>query len=112
MPEDNPEAFSLFVNWLYRSTIPMSNTEAHLHNLYELYFLANRLCLIDLKDKTMDAIQDMAFQYNLEYELITPELVTKVMKNTPTKRGGLQAFCIWQMVFIYLKKIPGGPRRR
>jgi hypothetical protein len=104
MPEDNPGAFSLYVTWLYRSSIPMANTEAHLENLYELYFLADKLCLVDLKDKAMDTIQDMALKYDLKDQLITPELVTKVMKNTPTKWAGLRSFCICHMVNVYLKR--------
>jgi hypothetical protein len=110
MPEDSSGAFSLFVDWLYRSSIPMSNTEAHLNNLYELYFLANKLCLISLKDKTMDAIQDMASKYDLKDELIKPELVKKVMKTTPTKHEGLRKFCVHQMVYVYLERYKDDPR--
>ncbi|KAE9381266.1 hypothetical protein N431DRAFT_278758, partial [Stipitochalara longipes BDJ] len=64
MPDDSAEAFSLFVDWLYRSKIPAGNTEKHLHNLYDLYILAEKLEIDQLKDKAMDAIQDMASQYD------------------------------------------------
>lgn len=104
MPEDSPGAFSLYVDWLYRSAIPMANTEDHLHNLYELYFLAEKLCLVVLKDKTMDSIQDMALKYGLKDELITPELITKVLNNTSTRQDRLRSFCVWQMVFVYTKR--------
>jgi hypothetical protein len=85
MPDDNPGAFSLYIDWLYRSTIPIVNTEAHLRNIYELYFLADKLCLVDLKDKTMDTIQDMAMKFGLMDELIKPDLVSNVIAKTRTK---------------------------
>ncbi|KAE9381260.1 hypothetical protein N431DRAFT_322954, partial [Stipitochalara longipes BDJ] len=99
MSDDSPEAFSLYVDWLYRSSIPIVNTEAHLRSLYELYLLADKLCLIELKDKTMDTIQDMAVKYDLKDELIKPILVTKVIQNTLTKMEGLRSFCVHQMVW-------------
>jgi hypothetical protein len=104
MPEDSPGAFSLYVDWLYRGSVPMSNTEAHVKYLYELYFLANKLCLIELKDKTMDTIQDMAKKYNLKDELIKPSLVVTVIQNTRTKTAGLRRFCIYQLVWVYLSR--------
>jgi hypothetical protein len=104
MPEDSPGAFSLYVDWLYRGSVPRINAEAHVKQLYELYFLANKFCLIELKDKTMDTIQDMAKKYNLKDELIKPGLVVRVIQNTPTKREGLRRFCIDQMVWVYLSR--------
>jgi hypothetical protein len=111
MPEDSPGAFSLYVDWLYRGKVPMSNTEAHLKHLYELYFLANKLCLIELKDKTMDTIQDMAKKYDLKDELIKPSLLVTIIQNTPTRIEGLRRFCIFQLVWVYLSRwsnIEGG----
>ena len=71
IPEDSPGAFSLYVDWVYRGRIPTRNTEAHLRHLYEIYFLSDKLCLTNLKDKTMDSIQDMAVKYDLMDELVT-----------------------------------------
>ena len=101
MLEDSPGAFSLYVNWIYRSTLPTSNTEEHLHNLYDLYIFAEKLCLVELKDKTMDSIQDMATKYDLKDELITVDLVSKVLLNTRPKRVGLRDFLARHMVFVY-----------
>jgi len=36
MQEQKPEAVALLINYLYKSEIPMHNTESHLRNLYEL----------------------------------------------------------------------------
>jgi BTB/POZ domain len=104
MPDDDPGAVSLYIDWLYRSSIPIVTTEIHLHKLYELYFFADKLCLMELKDKTMDTIQDMAKEFDLMDELIKPELVTKVMTNTPMKNEGLRHFCIYHMVFVFLRR--------
>ena len=104
MPEDSPGAFSLYIDWLYRGSVPTSNTEAHVKHLYELYFLANKLCLIELEDKTMDTIQDMAKKYDLKDELIRPSLVVAVIQNTPKKTEGLRRFCIYQMAWVYLSR--------
>ena len=104
MPEDSPGAFALYVDWLYRGTIPMANTESYVKHLYELYFLADKLCLTDLKDRTMDTIQDIAVKYDLMDELIKPALVTAVIQHAPKKTVGLHKFCINQMVFVYLHR--------
>jgi hypothetical protein len=104
MLEDSPGAFSLYVDWIYRSTLPTGNTEEHLHNLYDLYIFAEKLCLVELKDKTMDSIQDMAKKYDLKDELITVDLVSKVLLNTRSKWVGLRYFLIHHMVFVYLHR--------
>jgi hypothetical protein len=104
MLEDSPGAFSLYVNWIYRTTLPTGNTEEHLHNLYDLYILAEKLCLVELKDKTMDSIQDMAKKYDLKDEMITVDLVSKVLLNTRPKWVGLRYFLIHHMVFVYLNR--------
>ncbi|KAH8770276.1 hypothetical protein BGZ57DRAFT_954618 [Hyaloscypha finlandica] len=104
MLEDSPGAFSLYVNWIYRSTLPTGNTEEHLHNLYDLYIFAEKLCLVELKDKTMDSIQDMAKKYDLGDELITVDLVSKVLLNTRSKWEGLRRFLIRHMLFVYTSR--------
>lgn len=102
MPEDSPGAFSLYVDWLYRGTITLGNTEEYILKLYELCILAEKPRLTDLKDKTMDAVQDMALKYKLKEELITVDLVTKVLLNTRSKHDGLRKFLPYQMAFVYL----------
>lgn len=104
LPDDDPEVISLFVDWLYRASLPILNTEKHLRNLYELYFFADKLCCVALKDTTMDTIQDMARRFNLVDEIIKPELVIKVVNNLPTKLEGLLHFTIYLMVWGYLQR--------
>jgi len=41
--EDSPEAVSLFIHWLYSSTVPLGKTEIYLHNLYDFYLFARHV---------------------------------------------------------------------
>jgi hypothetical protein len=67
---------------VYRSTIPIIDTEEHLDTLYDLYFLANKLCPVDLKDETMVEIQELARKYDLKHRLLAPELLILVIQDT------------------------------
>ncbi len=100
MPEDSPGAFSLYIDWLYRSHIPLGHTDEYVYNLYYLYLFAEKLCLSTLKDKTMDRIQDVALEYKLSDILFTPELVKKVF-NGVLGYEGLPKFCTFAMIYIF-----------
>jgi hypothetical protein len=104
MPEDEPGAFALSVDYIYRSKIPTGNTENHLNNLYDFYYLAEKLCLTELKDKIMDSIQDMAWKYDLKDQLVTPKLIKRAMQQVSPVNEGLKHFCIYNMVFVLLSK--------
>lgn len=62
LAEDSPEAFALFVNWLYRYKVESGNSQSHLLNLGDLYILADKICLVTLKDEITDVIQDIKTQ--------------------------------------------------
>jgi hypothetical protein len=65
-PEDNPTAFSYFVNYVYWNVLPKlppkDATDKYEYDYYcglsGLFFLAEKLCMNELGNKTMDAIQD------------------------------------------------------
>jgi hypothetical protein len=103
MADDKPGAFSLFVDWLYRSTIRPGHSESYLHDLYDLYILAEFLVLPVLRDQTMDRIQDVAREYDLLDILIAPKLVKKVCDGVQSITG-LKEFCIYTMGFAYLHR--------
>jgi hypothetical protein len=103
MADDKPGAFSLFVDWLYRSTIRPGHSESYLHDLYDLYILAEFLVLPVLRNQTMDRIQDVAREYDLLDILIAPKLVKKVCDGVP-RITGLKEFCIYTMGFAYLHR--------
>jgi hypothetical protein len=49
MPEDEPGAFSLHIDWIYRSTVLRRHSktvQSHIYNLYDLYIFADKICLI------------------------------------------------------------------
>jgi hypothetical protein len=97
-------AFTLFVDYIYRSKVLTGNTEAHWNNLHDFYYLADKLCLTELKDKIMDAIQDMALKYDLKEQLVTPKLIKKAMQQVSPINEGLKHFCIYSMIFVLLSK--------
>ncbi|THV48588.1 hypothetical protein BGAL_0239g00100 [Botrytis galanthina] len=57
MPEDNPEAFELFIHWLYRGEVRSATKLTDVDQFLQLYIFAEKLCLNELANKTMDAIQ-------------------------------------------------------
>ena len=54
---------------LFRRGIP----KKYLQNLYEFYFLADKLCLPNLKVRTMDRIQETAAKFDLTVECVVLE---------------------------------------
>jgi hypothetical protein len=81
LPEDNPGAFSLFVDWLYRSSLPAGHPQSYLVNLYHLWIFATKICLTKLADDVMDQIQDTCKKYN---QFISDELLKEIWRLTET----------------------------
>jgi hypothetical protein len=75
LPEDNPGAFSFFVDWLYRSSLPAGHPQSYLVNLYHLWIFATKICLTKLADDVMDRIQDTCKKYN---QFISDELLKEI----------------------------------
>ncbi|CAD6441481.1 8381d201-8d09-46f8-90a6-3cc1c6cbfc1d [Sclerotinia trifoliorum] len=97
IPEDEPEAFELFVNWLYRASLPTSSRSGDLHWLLSLYIFAEKLCMNELANKTIDAIQAMTSHPEI-YLPLNMEVTKKIWRNTsPT--SPLRTFCIHALVF-------------
>jgi hypothetical protein len=104
LSEDDPDVISIFIHWLYTAVVPLGNAEDYLHNLYELYFFADKVCLTVLKDATMDSIQDMSLKHNFLEKLVAPDLVCKVLKALPPRDKGLRRFCIEALTSSYLQR--------
>ncbi|ESZ89625.1 hypothetical protein SBOR_9992 [Sclerotinia borealis F-4128] len=81
MPEDEPEVFEHFVHWLYRGTILKATKDEDFERLLDLYIFAEKLCINEFANKTIDAIQDMDLRPNPD---ITLERVRKMWRNTST----------------------------
>ncbi|KAE8448306.1 hypothetical protein EG329_009550 [Mollisiaceae sp. DMI_Dod_QoI] len=101
LAEDPPGAFSIFLDWLYRRAIRTGNSETHLHDLFDLYIFSEKTCDDELKDKTMDVIQDMASTLDLQLEIVRSDLLDKVIKHLPARVRGLKDFCARLMAYTY-----------
>jgi hypothetical protein len=75
MPEDKPGAFSLFVDWLYRSKIPTGSTESYIVDVHHLWIFATKICLTKLADNIMDKIRDTCKKYDF---FVSDELIREV----------------------------------
>ncbi|KAH7417449.1 hypothetical protein BKA64DRAFT_769402 [Cadophora sp. MPI-SDFR-AT-0126] len=58
MPEDDPVTFQRFLSWVYGRKLPQSKGTTGQKLLYDLYILAEKLCMNDLANKTMDRIRE------------------------------------------------------
>jgi BTB/POZ domain len=56
LPADSPEAFDIFVRWIYGSALTPISAD-HLETHYNLYALAEKLCMEALANQTMDVIK-------------------------------------------------------
>lgn len=100
--EDSPDAFTLFVNWLYRSTIEPENSQSYLHKLADLYIFLDKICLLQLKDTVTDIIQDMTLGYRLDDTILFPILEKMARCAAPYK--GLTKFCLYAVVDSFVEK--------
>ena len=107
LPDDNPAAFDLYVEWVYRKRIPSGHTESYLHSLYDLYIMADKFCNIALKDTVMDTIQDLARKHDLFDPIFTKELVDKVFNYTSNETGCLALFLIHLMCYAFISRMDG-----
>jgi len=97
LPEDCPTAFSLFVEWMYRSALPAPQTAQYdnVKALFELYIFAEKLCMSDLKNKTMDQIQDYSKKFDLQIDSAT---CLRAYENTPDE-SPLRIYSLWSMLY-------------
>jgi hypothetical protein len=68
LPEDDPNAFALFIDWIYRSKIPKGKKQEDQATLYNLYIFAEKLCLDDLANATMDQIQKLLDSFGSSFD--------------------------------------------
>jgi hypothetical protein len=93
---DSPEAFELFINWLYRDTLPPLGSskegfyssldavrkaaiDASIDHHFHLYYMAERWCLDDLKRKTLEFLRTSCHQYSFD---VTFQTVLKAYSQT------------------------------
>jgi hypothetical protein len=98
LPEESPGVFSLFIDWLYRSRIAHTNSGRHWVNLFNLYIFAEKLCLNELANRTMDRIRHTYAL--LSSALVTPALASHVYRKTFTD-SPLRIFCIEALAYQF-----------
>ncbi|KAK0126587.1 hypothetical protein ONS95_008175 [Cadophora gregata] len=58
MPKDDPVTFKRFLAWTYAGRLPESRGTTSQRLLYDLYILAEKLCMNDLANRTIDRIKE------------------------------------------------------
>jgi hypothetical protein len=97
LPEDDPGAFSLFIFWVYRLTIPSlpaAKSSSYVTDLVHLCILAEKLMLFELLNRATDRLQDTLRELS---EHLTKEAVLEVYRKTPSgsrlRRFGVHSLC-------------------
>ncbi|TGO85245.1 hypothetical protein BPOR_0416g00050 [Botrytis porri] len=57
IPEDDPGVFEYFMHWLYRGTVPEAKILENFDQLLGVYIFAEKLCVNELANKAIDALQ-------------------------------------------------------
>jgi desulfoferrodoxin (superoxide reductase-like protein) len=96
LPDEDPGSFSLFVDWVYRSTVPHCNTRDHFVNLFKLYVFAEKMYSNELANRTMDRIRFT--EYHNPKARVTVPLTCYVYKNTP-EDSPLRQYCIHDLAY-------------
>ncbi|KAH6671064.1 hypothetical protein B0J14DRAFT_564749 [Halenospora varia] len=105
LPEEDPDAFSLFVDWIYRSNVPTSNDNARLHlrNLLGLYVLADKMSLSTLKDKVIDVVQETCSSNHLLDFIVEESFVAKAISILPLE-SQMYDFISWWLAYHIVSK--------
>jgi hypothetical protein len=103
LPEDDPDAFSPLVDYLYRGVLPEAKDNQCATLLVKLYILAEKLCLSRLMDKACDAVHSYS---SLSGRLVTPNHIAHIYSRT---HGGskLRKFCAGQVAYVLAKARTG-----
>jgi len=70
LPEDDPDAFALFVDWLYTRTISVASVKnpdegkTAIRALTKLFAFAEKYCLISIADQVMDRIVELGIEFS------------------------------------------------
>jgi hypothetical protein len=95
LPDDDPDAFSSLVDYLYRGVLPKAKDGHYATLLLKLYILAEKLCLSTLMDNAYDTVHSYCC---LSGSLVTPKHIPHIYSNT---HGGskLRMFCTGQVAY-------------
>ncbi|KAK6613827.1 ankyrin repeat-containing protein [Botrytis cinerea] len=98
MPEDEPGVFEYFMHWLYRGTVPEAKALEDFDQLLGVYIFAEKLCVNDLANKAIDAIQAITKSGKFHQVPDCKVHADNIWKNTsPT--SPLRKWCIHELVY-------------
>ena len=82
LPEDSVESFELLAGWLYGATLMSIPSEDELSAYFDLFILAEKLCLEHLQNETMDHI--LRF-YRLQSPKVAAQKLRSIYDSTSAK---------------------------
>ncbi|KAG4424734.1 hypothetical protein IFR04_002082 [Cadophora malorum] len=92
LPEDDPTAFDALVVFIYQNSLPLfpskqfpaniEGCDCYADVLERIIFFADKLCINELANKSMDLMQDLEMEYS---RLVNPERIANVYKRTGPK---------------------------
>ncbi len=117
LPKDDPAAFEIFVNWLYRGSIdklPTSDdlllVDKALKRIVGLYILADKLCINPLKNAAMNSLQQGSLANNSVLYLSYTLIYESTVAGSPLRRFAAK-LAVWDLqgawdrdLFVYVKE--------
>lgn len=100
LPEDDPDVFGLFVEWLYRERLPAirrAHADTLFNNRIDLYCFAEKICQEDLMDITITNM--IKYLRNSSCEINTAEML-HIYQNTPPS-SKLRKFAACSFVYSF-----------
>lgn len=106
LPEDDPDAVGLLVDFLYRGVVPNHSKKLP---LFKLYILAEKLCMLEVMDQVIDAIKASHIGSNIGCNV---DAISRIYSETNHK-SKLRLFCVAEATLIMKrasKKVEKGRR--
>jgi hypothetical protein len=103
LPEDDVDAVSSLVDFLYRETLPRrsdKSVESVSSVLFNFYILAEKLCMSDLMDRTIDEIFHFCYSKFVNFG---GTYIANVYRNT-NEKSKIRAFCVALLVCSISRK--------
>jgi hypothetical protein len=104
LAEEGIEAFDSFITYLYKDRLPQFSSTMQCtaenfdeHNLYTLFFLAEKVCCDELANKVMDAIQD----FELLNEVISGNENTTMIYGNTLGASKLRNYCVLMGLYFW-----------
>ncbi|CAL3961981.1 hypothetical protein PZA11_000724 [Diplocarpon coronariae] len=95
LPEDSPDVFVLFVEWLYRDTVRDCISPWEFFSLHNFYIFAEKICEQHLANLIIDAIRGTLHSYTPTFvPALTGYIYARTAEKSPLRKLSLQHF-VW-----------------